>query len=156
MTVADLIPIASEDRALDLGCGDGSLTRRLARLATKGLAVGVDASEEMVRLARRLSIELDNVMFVLGSPEEIPWREDFFSALVSLQAAAWPQPERSAREMFRVLAPGGRVFLQGPAEWQTLLEAAGFQAVSARPAEGQGPLFLIEARKPPLPPRVVE
>ncbi|HZE31709.1 MAG TPA: class I SAM-dependent methyltransferase, partial [Actinoallomurus sp.] len=59
-------------KALDIGCGDGLLVRRLARHA--GAVTGVDISGEMIRLAREQSAGLDNVTFVeadlLGEEQE--------------------------------------------------------------------------------------
>ena len=140
--VVDLIGVRPNDRVLDLGCGEGASTRRLARLASNGLALGVDASDDNVRQARRLSVEIENVMFVLGSPEAIPWQDDFFSVLLAREPVAEPV----AREMFRLLAPGGRAFvLQSGSE---PLVAAGFEAVRSLTPPGGG--VVVEARKPVL------
>ncbi|MBI3694697.1 MAG: class I SAM-dependent methyltransferase [Acidobacteria bacterium] len=137
--VIDLIEVWPHDRILDLGCGDGASTRRLARRAVHGLALGVDPSDDNVRQARRLSVEIENVMFVQGSPEEIPWQNDFFSVLLARE----PATEPAAREMFRVLAPGGRAFvLQSGSE---LLAAAGFEAVRSRALPGGD--LVVEAQK---------
>ena len=140
--VLDLIGVRPNDRVLDLGCGDGASTRRLARLASGGLALGVDPSDDSVRQARRLSAEVENVMFVLGSPDAIPWQDDFFSVLLARESVTAP----AALEMFRVLAPGGRAFvLQSGSE---PLLAAGFEAVRSLPvADGD---VVVEAQKPVL------
>ena len=121
-----MIEAGRRERVLYLGIGDGSAARRLARQAVEGLVVGVDPSEDAVRQARRLAADQDNVMFVPGSAEEIPWREDFFSLLVAEEAAlAGADPARAAREMLRVMAPDGRVVVEGAAvEWRGLLAEA--------------------------------
>lgn len=142
--ILDLIEIAPGDRILHIGCGDGAMTRRLAGLAPSGLTVGVDESDEMVRQARKLSIEMPNLMFVLGSTEEIPWKEDFFSLLLCEGGGA--PAGRAAGEMARVLAPGGRAYIVGRgAGWPELLAEAGFDPV--RP-HAMGEAFVIEAGKP--------
>lgn len=59
----DLIDAGDGARCLDLGCGNGTLT---AELAARGLdVVGMDASPEMIELARATHPEL---RFVLGTP----------------------------------------------------------------------------------------
>jgi ubiquinone/menaquinone biosynthesis C-methylase UbiE len=138
--ILDRIQAGPKDRLLHLGFGDGALTRRLAAQAAEGLVLGVDPADDNVRQARRLSVDLENVMFVLGSPEEIPWQEAFFSlVLCGIAVQDWP---RAAHEISRVTAAGGRVLLVNPppeaAEW---LRAAGLETQPS----GELPL---EARKP--------
>jgi len=143
--VIEKLHVVPADRILDLGCGDGASSRRLARLASGGLAIGVDTSDDMVRLARRLSVDIENLMFVLGSPEEIPWQEDFFSKVLRATSnETWPHSERAAREIFRVVAPGGLVFALG-SEWENDLAAAGFCSIQSHPTPAG---ILIEGRKP--------
>ena len=135
-----MIEVGPRDRVLHLGFGEGSATRDFARRASSGLVLGVDSSGDAVRLARKLSVEIENIMFVLGSHEQVPWQGDFFSLVVS-QAA--PQDwERAAREMFRVTAPGGRVYVEPPPPGgEAVFQAAGFEAVRI---DG----LRLEARKP--------
>ncbi|MGO8795802.1 MAG: class I SAM-dependent methyltransferase, partial [Candidatus Sulfotelmatobacter sp.] len=68
------------ERVLDLGCGSGWATRLLARLVGEGPAgfgqvVGLDVSDEMIREARTASKDFDNVLYVWGSAQQIPWEE---------------------------------------------------------------------------------
>ena len=131
--IAGRIQIAAHERVLHLGFGDGEATCRMARRAPEGMVLGVDPSDDNVRAGRRLAVELDNVMFVVGSPEEIPWQDNFFSVLLTAEVTAeWARPEQAAREMFRVLGPRGRLYLAGGAEpWVARLEAAGFEEVAS-------------------------
>jgi ubiquinone/menaquinone biosynthesis C-methylase UbiE len=147
--------LAKDDSVLEVGCGEGWLTRRLSGICTEGGVVGIDVSEEMIRLARSKSADAENLMYVVGAAEEIPWAEDYFTRVVSVESAYyWFSPERAARELFRVTAYGGRVFLllsfyqenphahhwQEPVdfpfqlmsagEWAELLKAFGFQQVA--------------------------
>jgi trans-aconitate 2-methyltransferase len=145
--IDDFMNVAPEDRILHLGCGEGSVTRRLARLAHRGLAVGIDSSDDMVRLARRLSVAIENLMFVPGSAEEIPWQDEFFSKLLSFE----PVTSRAAREIFRVVSPGGRALaLAGSPDAAALFSAAGFGPVQARSIPDQSPPWIVEACKPVL------
>ena len=140
--VIGLMEVRPRDRVLNLSVGDGTAARRLARLAYEGLVVGVDPSEDTVRLARSLSVEIHNLMFVIGSPEEIPWQEDFFSAVLSAGLAL--DRARAAREIFRVVAPGGRVFvLEPPGGAEELFREAGFDRIEIR----RSPAVVLEAAK---------
>src|SRR5260370_40456382 len=56
--------LAPTDTVLDVGCGAGWLSRRLAKLVPEGRVGGMDISEERNRQARRASVDFDNLMFV--------------------------------------------------------------------------------------------
>jgi len=133
-----MIELHPQDRVLHLGCGDGAATRDFARRAS--LVLGVDTSDEAVRRARRLAVEIENLMFVSGSPEGVPWQESFFTVVVSeAPPDDWP---RALREIFRVTAPDARVYIMNPPpEGEDLLRAAGFDQVRR---DG----LRLEARKP--------
>ena len=49
----DLLAVEPSDRVLELGCGPGVAVTALARRATRGLVVGVDRSQVMIRQAGR-------------------------------------------------------------------------------------------------------
>jgi arsenite methyltransferase len=105
------------ERVLDLGCGSGWATRLIARLVADGpegfgQVVGVDISDEMIRQARAASKEFDNVMYVWGSAAQIPWEENFFDKMLSVESFYYyPDQDRTLAELFRVMAPRGRMFI---------------------------------------------
>jgi len=105
------------ERVLDLGCGSGWATRLLARLVVDGpegfgQVVGVDVSDEMIRVARAASKDFDNIMYVWGSATQIPWEENFFDKMLSVESFYYyPDQERALAELFRVMAPRGRLFI---------------------------------------------
>jgi len=105
------------ERVLDLGCGAGWATRILARLVGEGpdgfgQVIGLDISDEMIRRARATSTEFDNIMFIWGSAEQIPWEENFFDKILSVESFYYyANQERALGELFRVLAPKGQLFI---------------------------------------------
>ncbi|HXY48000.1 MAG TPA: class I SAM-dependent methyltransferase [Terriglobales bacterium] len=109
--------LRSGERVLDLGCGSGWATRLLARLVCDGpqgfgQVIGVDVSDEMIRLARQASKDFENVMYVWGSAAQIPWEENFFDKVLSVESFYYyPDQDRALAELFRVLAPKGRLFI---------------------------------------------
>jgi len=114
MRLMDLRP---GERILDLGCGSGWATRLLARMVGEGpqgfgQVVGVDVSDEMIRQARAASKDFENTMFVTGSATQIPWEENFFDKVLSVESFYYyPDQERALAELFRVMAPHGRLFI---------------------------------------------
>ena len=108
----DRMRLASDDNVLEIGCGAGWLVSMLAEQVPEGRVVGMDISDEMVRLARQRNDEIENVMFVVGEAGEIPWDAHFFSRVISVESAYyWPDPARGVQEMFRVLSEGGSAWV---------------------------------------------
>jgi trans-aconitate methyltransferase len=87
---------------LDLGCGDGQLTRRIAESGAHVL--GVDASAEMVMAARERGVEAEH-----ANAEELPFRNATFDAVFSNAVLHWVRDQdRMMQQVHRVLKPGGR------------------------------------------------
>ena len=112
-----LMNLRPGERVLDLGCGSGWATRLLARLVGEGpegfgQVVGLDVSDEMVRQAREASKDFENILYVWGSAMQIPWEENFFDKVLSVESFYYyPDQDRALMELFRVMAPRGRLFV---------------------------------------------
>jgi arsenite methyltransferase len=105
------------ERVLDLGCGAGWATRILARLVAEGpegfgQVIGVDVSDEMISRARASSKEFDNVMFVWGSAAKIPWEENYFDKVLSIESFYYyADQDLALAELFRVMAPRAELYI---------------------------------------------
>ena len=96
------------DRALDLACGTGSLTRDLARAVGPGGSVlGIDFSREMLRAAE--SRPLANVEYRLGDATRLDGVPSgaFDAVTIAYGARNIPDLARLFSEMARLLRPGG-------------------------------------------------
>ena len=98
---------------LDLGSGGGiDVLLSAKRVGAKGLAYGVDMTDEMLELARRNANDagITNAHFLKGDIENIPLPADSIDVVISncVVNLSTDKPQ-VLREIFRVLRPGGRV-----------------------------------------------
>lgn len=109
---ASALHLSSAERLLDVACGPGNFTGPLAALlADGGLAIGLDISEPMLSRAV-LDNSTDRTCYVRGDARSLPFADGTFDAVCCFGALyLMPEPYRVAREMVRVLAPGGRIAL---------------------------------------------
>lgn len=100
------------ERILDLGCGRGEETIKAAMLVgPQGLAVGLDLTPSMLDVAHRNAegIGIENIKFILGNIEEIPYSQEFFHAVISNCVINHAKSkEKVYGEIFRVLKTGGK------------------------------------------------
>ena len=163
----DLLDPQPGERILDIGCGEGTLTRKIAERGATVL--GIDNSPEMIDAARAKRIDA-----VLMSAEDIPFISEFDAAFSNATLHWVLEKEQAARAIFRALKPGGRfagemggegnlkslrekldeeLIIRGyvppvessnwyasPEEFAAVYEAAGFEQVDARLIERPTPI----------------
>ncbi len=99
---------------LDVGCGIGGSTRRLAH-ETGCVVTGIDLSDEYIDVAERLTQLLamqDRVKFQACSALSLPYGDDSFDGVWSLQMNMNVEDKFGwLKETYRVLKPGGRALL---------------------------------------------
>jgi len=104
-------PPPSGARVLDLGCGFGDTTQRLAALVGPGgEAVGVDVSEPFVAAARgeAEAVGVDNVRFLSGDVQVMDLGEGYDYAFSRMGIMFFANPVQALRNVRSALAPGGR------------------------------------------------
>jgi SAM-dependent methyltransferase len=100
--VFEWLAAASGEHILDLGCGDGQLTARIA--ATGAAVTAVDASPQMVAAARARGISADH-----AAAESLPYPDGAFDAVFSNAVLHWVRgQDEMMAEVRRILRPGGR------------------------------------------------
>jgi len=111
--VLPMLEIHQNDCVLEVGFGSGIDIRRVSEIAVDGFVAGVDHSPVMVEQARRRNragIQKDRVELQLGCASQLPYQDDFFNKVFSINVAQfWGDPVAVMREMRRVLRPGGLV-----------------------------------------------
>lgn len=110
-----LLDVQPTDRVIELGCGPGVAIAALATRASRGLVVGVDHSQVMIRQARRrnrLAIRAGRVRLVHAPVESLSISDGPFDAALAVNTAGmWPDPTARLRELAGLLRPGGRIAL---------------------------------------------
>jgi len=104
-----------EGKVLDAGTGPGTLARDIARRFPRLQVYGIDLSEGMIQLARKLAarerIE-ERVHFDTGNIAHLPYPDQTFDLVVStISLHHWYELEQPLRDLYRVLRPGGRLWI---------------------------------------------
>jgi ubiquinone/menaquinone biosynthesis C-methylase UbiE len=109
-----LLELQQGDRVLDVGCGHGRTIERAAEtVGDDGFVGGIDASEQMLRIATRRCqrlIDAGRVRLTLADSARLPHPDESFDKAVTVHTLYfWDDPRRHLRELHRVLRPGGRL-----------------------------------------------
>ena len=96
-------------RCLDVGCGNGAFTEVLIAQSAPVAVTGIDPAEGQLAFARtRPGAKL--AQFQTASAQDLPFAGGSFdAALMALVISFVPDPAKAAREMARVVRPGGTV-----------------------------------------------
>jgi arsenite methyltransferase len=109
----DRLGLRPGERVLDLGCGAGTDSLVAAQMVGgEGRVTGIDMTPEMLAKARAAAAELSaaNVDFVEGEIEALPFPDEAFDVVISNGVVDLvPDKDAVFDEIYRVLAPGGRI-----------------------------------------------
>jgi SAM-dependent methyltransferase len=107
--VLGMLGVSPGDRVIDVGCGPGNYTRRLAVAAGTGLVVGTDASAAMVEAAARRD-GAKNSAYLRADASALPFDGETFDLACCVGVIHLVEdPMATLDEIVRVLAPGGRL-----------------------------------------------
>jgi trans-aconitate methyltransferase len=97
----DLLEPQAGERILDIGCGEGTLTKKI--MERGATVLGVDSSPEMIAAARNSGVDA-----LLLPAEDMQFYAEFDAAFSNATLHWVLQKQQAARAIFRALKPGGR------------------------------------------------
>jgi ubiquinone/menaquinone biosynthesis C-methylase UbiE len=103
---------------LDVGCGDGALTRVLRQLGAAAV-FGCDIDPQMIARATADATWHDaDVRYLVADAARLPFRDHSFDLVTMITVLAFlPQPHDALREIARVLKVGGRLVIGDLGKW---------------------------------------
>jgi SAM-dependent methyltransferase len=159
--VIERLAPGAQDAVLELGCGSGRALLQVASRVSRGVVVGVEPSELLLRHAGRRTrqlVERGRVRLHRGTSSDLGGFADgaFDKAFGVHVVPLWCDPRADLREIRRVLRPGGRLVLAfrppddagasarrgasfAPARLDTMLRDAGFADVETAVIREAGP-----------------
>jgi SAM-dependent methyltransferase len=110
-TLCEAADVCSDERVLDVACGNGNATLAAARRFAK--VTGIDYVPSLLERGRERAVaERLNIDFRIANANALPFEDGSFDAVVSTFGVMFSaRPERAASEMMRVCRPGGRIAL---------------------------------------------
>src|SRR5438093_664651 len=107
--LVDLAAPAKNEHVLDVGTGTGLVAHLVAHRVNPGMVIGIDLSENMLRIARTNGKD-KNVQFVGMAAERLVFRPETFDLVTMGEALAYfADPTEALAEAHRILRPGGRL-----------------------------------------------
>lgn len=128
----DSLALTAGERVVDIGSGTGSEVMAFAdAVGPTGFAIGVEPDPRLLASAERRTAEaLSHAHYVSGDAYGLPFgAESFDAALCERVFQHLTAPDRAAREIARVLRPGGRVVVVD-SDWGTAIVHPGDRAVT--------------------------
>jgi trans-aconitate 2-methyltransferase len=82
--------LRGDEHILDIGCGDGKVTAEIARVVTRGLVTGIDASPQMIKFAKKTfpPSQISNLKFQIADARKISFGKKF-DGIFSNAALHW-------------------------------------------------------------------
>jgi len=107
--------IKEGDVVLDLGSGAGiDAILAAKRVGDRGRVIGVDMTEEMIEKARENARKqcIENIEFLLGEIENLPLQDNSVDTIITnCVINLTPDKSKTFSEAYRVLKPGGKIYL---------------------------------------------
>ena len=103
-----------DDEYLEIGFGSGIFIKKYMSHVSK--IAGIDHAEDMVKLASNINrklVESGKAEFKQGCASSLPWADNEFTVVAAIEVFFFlNETEKTLKEIFRVLKPGGRLIIE--------------------------------------------
>jgi ubiquinone biosynthesis O-methyltransferase len=128
--VLDLFKVQKGMKVLDVGCGTGNFSIKLAKMGCE--VIGIDISDEMLKVAKdKAKREGLNIKFYNMDVYNMKFEDNCFDGVISVTAFEFlKDPNKAIKEMFRVLKPNGYLLIgtiNKDSDWGELYLSKEFQ-----------------------------
>lgn len=137
---SDILPMLHGKNILDVGCGLGTLTIKIANAKPDALVHGIDLLDSVIEQCRfNARVEgVTNTKFVAASAYELPFEEGYFDAVTCFfMLHHLDDIPKALQDIRRILKPDGKVFAvepidhfhdvqRDPEDWKKLFHEAGY------------------------------
>jgi ubiquinone/menaquinone biosynthesis C-methylase UbiE len=116
LRVISLLDLKDNMNFLDIGCGTGWAVGQAAESAGyRGSFYGVDLSSGMIAKAKKKFKDHNNFYFIQANSESVPLDDNLFENIICTNSFHhYLHPEKVMEEIFRLLQPGGRIYILDP------------------------------------------
>lgn len=114
IAVLSKLDLKGDEHILDIGCGDGKVTSKMAAMVPRGKVLGIDSSQEMIAFAcnRIPSSNCSNLNFDTGDATNLNYDNEF-DLVTSFVCLHWVKDHLAVlKGIERSLKPGGSVIIQ--------------------------------------------
>jgi trans-aconitate methyltransferase len=108
--VLEILPLAGSQNVLDVGCGNGKVTAKIAARLPQASIVGIDSSRNMIdsALSQFDPPDYPNLYFLVADARCLPFKPKF-DLIVSFNALHWiHRQEEALRSLRSVVTPDGK------------------------------------------------
>lgn len=97
-------------KALDICCGTGDLAIAMAKRLPQGRVTGVDFNAAMLKIAKRKTKAIPNLILINGDAMNLPLDDESFDIVtIGFGLRNVPDADKALAEIYRVLNPGGQL-----------------------------------------------
>jgi len=109
--VTESIKLSNDDNILEVGCGPGSLTRKIAKKFINSKVVGMDMDPYFIDYCKEQadSQGINNVEYQIGDALELPYKDNSFDICTSHTVIEHVENSKFLLEQYRVCKPSGYV-----------------------------------------------
>lgn len=110
----NLCQVKKGSKILEVGCGTGDFTKRLAKIKTSETKItAIDITPNLIKLAKK-TIKNKKITFKTDSLHSLSFKNNFYDIVCGISILHHVSLKKALKEIYRVLKPGGEIFFTEP------------------------------------------